>query len=100
MLPRPEKSTLRLAGVRTAAGLGRPLSAFAIGPSGDFEELADCWVGAYGLATAGAVPAGWDTLGAVAAVHRQTFHLLSGSQNSPDSGVDGVHLVHHDHFTA
>src|SRR5439155_4841990 len=62
MLPRPEKSTLRLAGVRTAAGLGRPLSAFAIGPSGDFEELADCWVGAYGLATAGAVPAGWTRL--------------------------------------
>jgi len=62
MLPRPEKSTLRLAGVRTAAGLGRPLSAFAIGPSGDFEELADCRVGAYGLARAGAVPAGWTRL--------------------------------------
>jgi len=48
--------------VRAAAELGRPLSAFAIGPGSDFEELADCWVGAYGLATAGAVPAGWTRL--------------------------------------
>jgi hypothetical protein len=76
---RTGKSRLRLAGVRTAAGLGRPLSAFAIGPSGLLGRRVwarDSRCGARRM----------DTLGAAAAVHRQTFHLLSGSQNSPTLG--------------
>ena len=81
MLLRPvEESGLRLAGVRAAAAeLGRPLSAFAIGawrcpPDGH----------------------AWRSRSSSQA----NFSPPSGVAKFPDSGVDDVHLVHHDHFTA
>jgi len=55
MPPRPDGKIGTEASRRAAAELGKPLSAFAIGPGGDFEEPAGCWGEVYGLAARGAV---------------------------------------------
>jgi hypothetical protein len=89
MLPRPDGKIWAEAGRRAAEELGIPLSAFAIGPGGDFEEPEGCRADVHGLAAggAGAGPAGWTRrLAQPQQLTGKPFTSFRGPK-FPDSGV-------------